>query len=144
MAATETHLSRVTLRPKIYRDFEIISTKKLHDLAETIVQYFGFDFDHAFGFYSLLKGNVIRSPVKYELFADMGDSDARSVKRTPIVDAFPEVGDKMTFLFDYGDGWEFRTEVIGRGRKQAGAKYPRLLKTVGKAPEQYPDDLDDE
>ena len=82
MAATETHLFRVTLRLKIYRDFEIISTKNLHDLAEAIVQYFGFDFDHAFGFYSLLKGNVMRSPVKYELFADMGDSDARSVQRS--------------------------------------------------------------
>jgi hypothetical protein len=146
MAETETHVFRVSLSPKIYRDFEVISTKKLNDLAETIVQYFGFDFDHAFGFYSLLKGNVLHSPVKYELFADMGESDARSVKRSRIVDAFPEVGDKMTFLFDYGDGWEFRTEVIGRGQKEAGAKYPRLLKEVGKAPEQYPDpdDLDDE
>jgi len=145
MSVTETHIIRVSLNPKVYRDFEIISTEKLYDLAGTIVQYFGFDFDHAFGFYSLLKGKVHRSPIKYELFADMGESDARSVKRSRIVDAFPEVGNKMTFLFDYGDGWEFRTEVIGRGRKEAGASYPRLLKTVGKAPKQYPDpdDLDD-
>jgi Plasmid pRiA4b ORF-3-like protein len=145
MSVTETHIIRVSLSPKVYRDFEIISTEKLYDLAGTIVQYFGFDFDHAFGFYSLLKGNVHRSPIKYELFADMGESDARSVKRSRIVDAFPEVGDKMTFLFDYGDGWEFRTQVIGRGHKEAGASYPRLLKTVGKAPKQYPDpdDLDD-
>lgn len=146
MAETETHVFRVSLSPKIYRDFEIISTKKLYDLAGAIVQCFGFDFDHAFGFYSLLKGNVLRSPVKYELFADMGESDARSVKRSRIVDAFPEVGDKMTFLFDYGDNWEFKVEVIGRSRKEAGVSYPRRIKTVGKAPEQYPDpdDLDDE
>lgn len=144
MPVTDTHVFRVSLNPKIYRDFEIISTKKLYDLAGTIIQYFGFDFDHAFGFYSVLKGNVLRSPVKYELFADMGESDARSVKRSRIVDAFPEVGDKMTFLFDYGDGWEFRTEVIGRDRKEAGVSYPRLLKTVGKAPKQYRDPDDDD
>ena len=146
MAKTETHVFRVSLGPKIYRDFEIISTKKLDDLAGTIVQCFGFDLDHAFGFYSLLKGNVLRSPVKYELFADMGESDARSVKRSRIVDAFPEVGDKMTFLFDYGDEWRFLVEVIGRGSKEAGVSYPRRIKTVGEAPKQYPDpdDLDDE
>jgi hypothetical protein len=146
MAATETHVLRVSLNPKIYREFEIISTKTLDDLAGAIVQCFGFDLDHAFGFYSLLKGNVLRSPVKYELFADMGESDARSVKRSRIVDAFPEVGDKMTFLFDYGDNWEFKVEVIGRGRKEAGVSYPRGIKTVGKAPKQYPDpdDLEDE
>ena len=37
-----------------------------------------------------------RRLVKYELFADMGESEARSVKRTRIVEAFPTVGAKMT------------------------------------------------
>jgi len=71
---------------------------------------------------------------------------AGNVKRSRIVDAFAEVGDKMTFLFDYGDNWEFKVELIGHGRKEAGVRYPRPIKTVGKAPEQYPDpdDLDDE
>jgi hypothetical protein len=49
----------------------------------------------------------------------------------------------MTFLFDYGDEWLFRVEVIGQNQKQAGVKYPRQIKAAGKAPEQYPD-LDEE
>ena len=69
----------------------------------------------------------------------MGESEARSVKRTRILEAFPTVGAKMTFLFDYGDNWQFRIEAIGQNRKERGAKYPRLLKTIGEAPEQYPD-----
>ena len=85
-----------------------------------------------------MTGNVFGSPVKYELFADMGESEARSVKRTRIVEAFPTVGAKMTFLFDYGDNWQFRIEAIGQNRKEPGGKYPRLLKTIGEAPEQYP------
>ena len=112
-----------------------------HNLA-AIVDAFGFYFDHAFGYYSLLKGNIFSSPVKYELFADLGDideaSDAGSVKKTRISEAFPEIGHKMTFLFDYGDNWEFRVELIGEGRKERGAKYPRVIKKVGTAPEQYP------
>ncbi len=67
----------------------------------------------------------------------MGESEARCVKRTRIVEAFPTVGAKMTFLFDYGDNWQFRIEVIGQNRKEPGVIYPRLLKTIGAAPEQY-------
>jgi hypothetical protein len=85
--------------------------KNLYDLAGGIVRVFGFDFDHAFGFYSKLTGDVFGSPVEYELFADMGESEARSVKRTRIVEAFPTIGAKMTFLFDYGDNWQFRIEA---------------------------------
>jgi hypothetical protein len=65
------------------------------------------------------------------------------MKRTRIVEPFPAVGDKMTFLFDYGDDWQFQIEAIGQNRKQPGDKYPRLLKTVGKAPEQYADPEDE-
>ena len=143
MAEAQTHVFRVSFSPKVYREFEILSAKNLHDLASEIVRIFGFDFDHAFGFYSKLTGDLFGSPVKYELFADMGESTARSVKRTRIVEAFPTVGAKMTFLFDYGDSWRFRIEAIGQNRKEPGGKYPRLLKTNGEAPAQYPDPDDD-
>jgi hypothetical protein len=88
-------------------------------------------------FYSKVKGNIYDSPVRYELFVDMGedDSEARSVKQTRIAEAFPSVGKKMRFLFDYGDGWEFLVELIKRKPKEPKVKLPRLLK----APAQYPD-----
>ena len=143
MAEDQTHVFRASLRPKVHRDFEIPSANNLYDLGGVIVQVFGFDFDHPFGFYSKLSGRVFGSPVKYELFADMGESEARSVKRTRIVEAFPTVGAKMTFLFDYGDNWQFRIEVIGQNRKEPGVIYPRLLKAIGAAPEQYPDPDDE-
>ena len=138
MAEAQTHVFRASLSPKVYRDFEILSAKNLYDLGSAIVRVFGFDFDHGFGFYSKLSGRIFDSPVKYELFADMGESEARSVEQTQIVEAFPTVGAKMTFLYDYGDNWQFRTEVIGQNRKEPAVRYPRLLKAIGEAPEQYP------
>jgi hypothetical protein len=91
-----THIVRVTLQdePLIYREIEVESRKTLSDLAEAIVHAFGFDFDHAFGFYSKLTGqDAMRSQPKYELFADMGEkSDARSVRKTRVADAFLDVG----------------------------------------------------
>jgi hypothetical protein len=62
MAEAQTHVFRVSLSPKVYRDFEILSAKNLYDLAGAIVRVFGFDFDHAFGFYSKLSGDVFGSP----------------------------------------------------------------------------------
>ena len=68
------------------------------------------------------------------------ESGAGSVKRTRVSEAFPKIGHKMTFLFDYGDNWEFRVELIGESTKERGAKYPRVVKKVGTAPEQYPEE----
>ena len=51
MAEGQTYVFRASLSPKVYRDFEILSTKSLYDLAEAIIHLFGFDLDHAFGFF---------------------------------------------------------------------------------------------
>src|SRR5438270_2479739 len=120
MAETETLVFRASLTPKIHRDFEIAAASSLYALAQAIVRFFDFDFDHAFGFYSRLKGNIYDSPVQYELFVDMGEgeSGARSVKRTRVDEAFPSTGTKMRFLFDYGDGWEFLVELAKRKPKE--------------------------
>jgi hypothetical protein len=141
MAGATTHIFRASLRPKLYRDIEIDSGKSLDDLAEGIVGAFDFDLDHAFGFYSKLTGHYYDSPIKYELFADLegGESDAKSVRRTKIAQAFPDIGSKMLFLFDYGDQWQFKVEVIGLGEKVPKARYPKVIKSMGTAPPQYPD-----
>ena len=145
MAESETLVFRASLRPKIYRDIEIAGTGSLYTLAQAIVRSFDFDFDHAFGFYSKPKGNIYDSPVRYELFVDIGEGegDARSVKRTRIIKAFPSVGTKMRFLFDYGDEWEFLVELVKRKPNEPKAKLPRLLISAGKAPAQYPDPEDE-
>ena len=57
MADTSTRIFRASLRGRLYRDIELPSGGSLEDLAEAIVGAFGFDFDHAFGFYSNLKGD---------------------------------------------------------------------------------------
>jgi hypothetical protein len=141
MTEAATHVVRITLQgePSIYREIEVESHKTLSDLAEAIVHAFGFEFDHAFGFYSKLTGqDVMRSQPKYELFADMGErTEAKSVRKTRVADAFPKVGHKMLFMFDYGDDWRFVVEVIGLGQKVTKNRYPKVLKKVGKAPEQY-------
>jgi hypothetical protein len=145
MAETETLVFRASLKPKIYREFAISAGSSLYALAQAITRFFDFDFDHPFGFYSKLKGNIYDSPVRYELFVDMGEdqSDARSVERTRVIEAFPTVGTKMCFLFDYGDEWVFLVELVSRKPREPKVRLPRLLSSAGKAPAQYPN-LEDE
>ena len=148
MAASGTHVFRVALRdrPSVHRDVEIGSAASLAKLAEAIVRAFDFKFDHAFGFYAETQGrSVMRGRPAYELFADMGEeTEARSVRKTRIGDAFRELGQAMVFLFDYGDEWLFRVELSGLGTKAAKARYPRVLAKAGPSPVQYPDPDDAE
>jgi hypothetical protein len=145
MADSETLIFRASLTPKVYRAIEIAGTSSLYELAQAIVRSFDFDFDHAFGFYNKLKGNIYDSSVRYELFVDMGESEgqAKSVKRTRVGDAFPSVGTKMRLLFDYGDEWHFLVELVERKPKEPKVKLPRLLISAGQAPAQYPDPEDE-
>ena len=151
MTSNDTFILRAGLGGKtsIYRDIEIEPSKSLYRLAETIVTAFGFDFDHAFGFYSGLKpANLMSALPRYELFADMGDAapGVGGVKKTRISRAFPEIGHTMMFLFDYGDDWHFRVSLKAKGTKVAKVRYPRVVATHGDAPPQYPDpdDIDDD
>jgi hypothetical protein len=145
-SAAETLVFRAMHSPKIYRGFEVADTCTLYALAETIIAVFDFDFDHAFGFYSNLKGNIFASPVRYVLFADIGEGEPGDlgVEKTRAADAFPSPGSKMSFLFDYGDEWVFLIELVARKPRAPKTRLPRLLISAGKAPEQYSYDDEEE
>lgn len=116
----------------VWREIEIEGSKTLYSLAQAIVAAFGFEFDHAFGFYSgLTPTKMMRVDPRYELFADMGDADEGviGVEKTKISKAFPAVGHTMMFLFDYGDEWVFRVSV-----KELGTKISRARNIRGSSP----------
>jgi len=70
-------------------------------------------------------------------------SEARSVKRTRVIEAFPSVGTKMRFLFDYGDEWVFLVELVKRKRGSRRSSFPPV--DIGReGPEQYPDPDDED
>lgn len=82
---------------------------------------------------------------KYELFVDMGeDTDALSVKKTAVAEAFPRIGHALIFLFDYGDEWHFPVKLVGTGATAAKTRYPRMIARRGESPLQYPDPDDDD
>ena len=141
----KTHIFKIQLLhdKRIQREIEVPEDFSLYRLAGAIVGAYGFDFDHAFGFFSkIAESGYYNSEKKYELFTDLEDegiesTGAGSVKKTKVRDVWKTIGDKMLFLFDYGDNWLFVIELIGFGERDPKQKYPHLLKKMGNAPKQY-------
>ena len=130
-----------TTKKKIVRKLRLTGNSSLNSFARAIIKSFGFDFDHCFGFYDSLKlGKEYKKA--YELFVDLGEeptcSNAKSVKETSVSQAFESPGEKLIFLFDYGDAWQFNVELIDVLNIEPDDLEPMLLESVGKAPLQYP------
>ena len=141
-----THIFKTQLlRVKsIQREIEVPDDFSLYKLAEAVINAYGFDFDHAFGFFSTIGERYFDSDKKYELFADMEDegiepTGAKSVKKTKVREVWKRPKDQMLFLFDYGDDWRWIVTLERFDEKQHGATYPRVLSSKGEPPEQYPD-----
>ncbi len=127
------------------RKIKIYGTRSLYQFAKTITGAFGFSFDHAFGFYDGF-GNLRDAKKIYELFVDAGEEAspaAQGVKKTKISQAFIKPGDKMLFLFDYGDEWRFSVELKDIRKTEEKESEPVVLESTGKAPVQYPPCEDD-
>jgi hypothetical protein len=69
---------------------------------------------------------------------ELGDPDTRSA-RVRLGDLGLEPGQKIAYLFDFGDQWRVELTVAGIDADDGGA-YPRLLESSGEAPAQYRDD----
>ena len=142
---TSSYIFEVQLKQtgkQIKRVIKIAGALSLYKLADAVVSAFDFDLDHCFGFYD--NPEYDPSGIFYELFTDIDEAEttpeAKSVKRTKISTAWKKPGQKMYFLFDYGDGWQFVVtlkEVIAESKVKRGKKWECVSKT-GKAPEQYP------
>jgi len=126
-----------------WRKIAMLGSHTLYNFAEAINDAFGFWFDHCFGFYSNLeeKGKYDSKEI-YELFTDLEDVEhtprAKGVKKVRILQVFKEIGKKMLFYFDYGDGWHFIVELKDIRKPDFKMSYPILLEKFGPNPEQYP------
>jgi len=138
----KTHLLH---QPNIGRDIDIASNASLYRLAKAILDAYGFDLDHAFGFFSTVSSsNYFEAERKFELFTDLIEegqdiepTGAESVKKTRASNVWRESGEQMLFLFDYGASWLFVVTLDEIQERNPGKTYPRVVKKFGRAPKQY-------
>ena len=67
------------------------------------------------------------------------DQGPGNVQTTTIEELGLQPGQEFMYLFDYGDEWRFKVRVHAIDSKAQDEEYPRVVESVGAAPEQYPD-----
>jgi hypothetical protein len=75
----------------------------------------------------------------WDYLTDLDDSDlAGDVRETTLDQLELKVGRKFLYIFDYGDEHRFQVRVHAVNPDAPDDDYPRIVESVGEAPEQYP------
>ena len=101
---------------------ENFTLQELHKYIQKIVE---FDDDHLYEF------SIRRTP---------RSSRQAISKTTKLNNIYPLSGEKLYYLFDFGDSWLF--EIKKQRKKKLvenGKIYPRIIESTGVNPEQYPE-----
>ena len=117
------HQLKVTLletEPPIWRRLQVASTINLRRLHDVIQATMGWTQSHLYEFKA--DGVAYGEPTSEE---DL--PPARHAKRTPLRQVAPEVGARLEYLYDFGDGWKHAVLVEAVLLPEPRVSYPRCL-----------------
>jgi len=122
---------------KAWRRIAIPAKLELDCLSDSILDAFDFDKDHLYQF--RYKDRFCRSGQVSHPYCEESPSTTQvCVGELPL-----QPGDRMIFLFDFGDNWEFDVQLEEIQPPNAKIKKPKILKRYGEAPSQYWNEEDD-
>jgi hypothetical protein len=125
-----TYLFKVSLG-NIWRRIAIPGNIELEFLSSAILRAFEFDFDHLFEFRYKDRFGVERS-IHHAYIEDPPFIDEVLVQEVLL-----QPGAAMTFVYDFGDNWQFNVLLERIDPVDATLERPKVLEKHGKAPEQY-------
>ncbi|SDA32902.1 pRiA4b ORF-3-like protein [Ruminococcus sp. YE71] len=128
----KTYVISVSLMKGCYRHIKIASNKTLDDLSSAILAAFDFDNDHLHAFF--MDNKRWSHDDSYFLQPEYGERDTTEYK---LAQVGLEKDKKFLYLFDFGDEWWFSCKVL---RVIDGVcEDNEVVRSVGDAPDQYPD-----
>jgi len=124
----------ISLQKGCYRHLLISDDISLAELASYILSSFSFDNDHLHAFFM---DNRLWSDYS-SYFCEFTDDFSRpTTEETKFWQTDLYEGKKFKFLFDFGDEWVFQCRVLHIENRKIDV--PLIIRSVGDAPEQYPD-----
>lgn len=132
-----SYVISVSIGTGCYRHIQISAAATLFKLHQVILKAFAFEDDHMHAFFM---DNKRWSQWDCYVSAKSEPSD-RLTKRHSLQKAGLAKGKKFLYLFDFGDEWVFQCKVLRELEEQTDI--PAVIRSVGEAPKQYPDDDDD-
>ena len=128
---------------EISRLIDIHSGQTLHDLHRAIFEAFERWEEHLYEF-NLGEGPQDQSALyMYNAGWDAPGEEAGNPETTTLGELALDVGRRFGYTFDMGDQWEHVIEVVAAKKATGKGTYPRVVKKVGPAPPQYPEDDED-
>jgi hypothetical protein len=94
----------------------------------------------------LAQGNVQLDSLQAQVFPllqqlleeEEAFAEPRDVRRVTLEELNLKSKQQFLYLFDYGDEWRFNVRVHAINPNAPEGDYPRIVESVGEAPEQYP------
>ena len=133
----KSYIISVSQRTGCYRHIRISSTATLYTLHKVILDAFEFDDDHEHAFFM---DNRVWSHESYFFSSQIHPGDP-TTRKCRLEKLGLSKGDRFKFLFDFGDEWVFQCKVL-QVLDETTPK-PIVVRSVGEAPEQYPEYDDD-
>jgi len=132
--STGLHVFKVSLY-KSWKMIAIDADSSLNAFAFAILNAFDFDCDHLYYFNYIDTAGVSR-----RIYHDYVSEAEHLVSDYTIGSLNLQVGQTMTFVFDFGDNWEFKLLLKELNPIEVQAGPPRVVKSGGNPPPlQYPD-----
>lgn len=127
-----TYILKVSLDKNLWRMLKLSHNNTFHELHLLIQRAYNFDNDHMYGFYT---GVNYRNGKEFYSANPLGESD--EYEELTIEDAEIYKGQQFVYLFDFGDEWEFKVQVMDFIENEESN--PEIIESKGKSPQQYPD-----
>jgi len=127
---------RLQWQPSVWRVIEMTADQTLEDLHEAIQDAFGWDRDHLYAFF--LSGRAWDSSTEIGCPSLDGEMEPPTADEVALGDLDPQPGQRLLYLFDFGDDLRHDIEVLGVAPPSAEGQYRRIAETHGAAPPQYP------
>ncbi len=115
------------VKPPVWRRIQVPARTKLPDLHLMIQAAMGWYNGHLHCF-------TIGGKAYGELNPDWDDPDMEDEMRVRLDQVAPGKGDRFTYLYDFGDGWEHVIRVEAVLPPKPGTQYPRCLDGGRKCP----------
>ena len=132
MSIKGNYIFKVSLEKTVWRMISIGFNHSLDDLHLAIQDAFDFDNDHLYSFF--MDGKRY-SRDRYE---SPNCEDGPYADEAIIGEISLYTGQKILYLFDYGDSWEFEVQLLKINEGEEPVKAPQIIDSKGEAPEQYP------
>jgi hypothetical protein len=126
-----TYIFRISIgRSK--RWIAVSSSMLFEDLCQTILEAFDFDFDHLYQF-QFKDRYGLRQNINHPFV----ENEPPCTDDIRIGEAMIQPATPMTFLYDFGDNWQFDVTLERIDPVDKNLKEPKIIKAHGEPPEQY-------